>query len=74
MTIKFPLVIFIGGFFLLSVNPDDGLGHCCTKALSKQQANQLESLGNTEIQIITNRKRCLAYTIQQGKKKEEDLK
>lgn len=55
------------------MNLDDGLGHYCTKILPKQQANQLESLGNAEIQIITNRKHCLAYTIEQGKKK-EDLK
>lgn len=59
---------------MLPVNPDDDLGHYCTKTLPKQQANQLKSLGNTEIQIITNRKHCLAYTIQQEKKKEEDLK
>lgn len=74
MTKNSPGYLFLWGIFLLPVNTGDGLGHYCTKTLSKQQANQLESLGNTEIQIIINRKHCLAYTIQQGKKKEEDLK
>jgi len=46
------------------MNTDDSLGPYCTKPASKQQANQLESLGNTEIQIITNRIHSLAYTIQ----------
>lgn len=77
MTTEIPLVIYlVGFFFLLPVNPEDGLGRYCTKTLPKQQANHLESLGKTETQIITNRKHCLAYTIQQGKKKgeEKDLK
>lgn len=52
---------------MLPVNPDDGLGHYHTKTLFKQQANQLESLGNTEIQIITNRKQCLHNTIGEEK-------
>lgn len=67
MTIEIPLVIYLLEFFLLPVSSDDGLGHYCTKTQSKQQANQLESLGKTEIQIITNRKHCLHNTILEEK-------
>lgn len=57
----FCFVLFL---YLLPMNPDHGLGLYCTKTLSKQQADQLESLGNTELQIIVNRIHSLAYTIQ----------
>lgn len=38
---------------------------------SKQQANLMESPGNTETQIITNRMHSLAYTIQKEEKKQK---